>query len=677
MPTRRVARALGLGRDDVRRTERGGIPIYHAVDDGPTRAALMFRVGRGDEPAADGGITHLVEHLALFPFGQRPYDYNGYVDSIRTVFVAAGKPEEVAEHLTALCRNLGNLPLDRLATEQRVLRDEASRRSGSPPDLHGWLRWGLHGPGLGYLQELGLWRLSREDVVRWSTTWFTAGNAALVWIGQKLPSFELPLPPGARKPAPELIDLVSGPRWAEGPPNMVTISFPVRRGSAEAAAQRILARRLQQRLRYDEGLSYDVSMLYQPLTASLADSCITASAGGADAQRVRDVVVATMKALEQDGPTADDLATELDGIRRQREHPFFRQAEADRAAIQELLGAEPDTAEQLEVELGAVTPDEAREAFRIAMRKVILTQPQGIEPPPSWLEAYPNLIDATYPGTEFPQRTDSLIPSLRKKPGLIVGPEGVSIKLRNGVGNGIGIRLADVVAAVRHSAGHLVVLHDNGAQITIDPAYWRNADKAIAMVEAAVPADRRVVVDDPVQAGKPASGVRTAVGEGIRVASRPEVRYVLLFLLGAAIAIARLNANPTVPAPAAPPTFTPAGIGTSPPTGAVLIGQAVPSADCRIAAPRSRFTFPVQVYWAAKLRNGPYSVSTHVHIVVFEGSKVVARFDGPEPVPTGAWTTLCSEASIVRPPGTYDLKVFNEAETAELAWGHFVIAAGD
>ena len=376
---------FGLGGGArYKRVEVGGLPIYHVPDEGPTRAALMFRVGRGDKKTAPiSGVTHLVEHLALFPLGQQRFDYNGFVDPIRTMFVAAGDEAEVAGYLATLCRNLSALPLDRLATEQRVLRDEASRRSVGPPDHHGWLRWGLHGPGLGFIPEYGLWRLGAPDVERWAREWFTSGNAALVWVGKRLPALDLPLPPGERRHPRPLVDLLDAPAWAVGAPDHVTVSFTLKRDSAEAAAQRILGKRLQQKLRYERGLSYDVSVHYQPLSAELATSTMWASCGPQDATAVRDVVIQAAGELAATGPTVDELAADLDAMRRSREHPFAGQGEADRLAIQELLGAPAETLDFLQDELARVTPDSARDAFRAAMPTGIVTHPRAPRTRPS------------------------------------------------------------------------------------------------------------------------------------------------------------------------------------------------------------------------------------------------------------------------------------------------------
>lgn len=486
----RVAHSGSGGSPRVVRLEQDGLAIYHVADDGPARAALMFRVGRGDEQAAISGVTHLVEHLALFPFAQQPFEYNGFVDPIRTMFVAAGKPQEIASFLEGLCHNLGALPLERLATEQRVLRDESARRSASPPDHHGWLRWGLHGPGLAFISELGLWRLTADEISAWSRHNFAAGNAALVWVGDQPPRLELELPPGPRRPTPDLVDLVGRPTWAVGPPDQAAISFVMQRDSAEAAGVQILAKRLQRQLRYERGLSYDVQLLYQPLSSAAATATLWATCGAGDAAVVRDLVIETALAVGTEGPSVEELEADVDAVRRSREHPFAAQGEADRLAFQELLGAPSKSLEALEAELAAVTPESARDAFSRILETALLTQPQAVEPPAtSWLTTYPELISATPPdGQRFVSAQEGAYGLSLKGPRLVVGDEGIGVEHSNGQG---AFLAWERVAALAYSEdGTATILHSNGSQLSLSPAHWRDAKALQERLTSAVPAER-------------------------------------------------------------------------------------------------------------------------------------------------------------------------------------------
>src|SRR3712207_4919514 len=137
----------------IKRRVRGGVPVYVVDGVGPARCALMFRVGRSDETLVTGGVTHLIEHLALFPLGDQPYQYNGFVEPHRTVFHAAGRPEECVEFLASVTSSLADLPMHRLEHEHRVLGAETEGRGGSLFDAIVTYRFGPRGLGLvGYPQ---------------------------------------------------------------------------------------------------------------------------------------------------------------------------------------------------------------------------------------------------------------------------------------------------------------------------------------------------------------------------------------------------------------------------------------------------------------------------------------------------------------------------------------------
>ena len=49
----------------IARTEVDGVPILWSEAPGTPIFALHGRVGRVDEPAHEGGLTHIVEHLSM------------------------------------------------------------------------------------------------------------------------------------------------------------------------------------------------------------------------------------------------------------------------------------------------------------------------------------------------------------------------------------------------------------------------------------------------------------------------------------------------------------------------------------------------------------------------------------------------------------------------------------
>src|SRR4051794_34416142 len=113
----------------ARREEVGGAPVFtrplpsrfHVCTVGP----VIFPGGPADETVARLGLTHMVEHLALFGLVDSSLDMNALVHDARTEFMCAGDPEEVSEFFRHVTRALCDLPVSRLEAEKRVLESEA------------------------------------------------------------------------------------------------------------------------------------------------------------------------------------------------------------------------------------------------------------------------------------------------------------------------------------------------------------------------------------------------------------------------------------------------------------------------------------------------------------------------------------------------------------------------
>lgn len=507
----------------VERGRLGEIPLYSARVTGLTRAGLLFRVGRGDEPPRRGGVTHLVEHLSLFPMGQQPYDYNAQVDAAWTAYWAFGTAEQVEEHLHAVVENLQDLPLDRLETEARILRDEGNQRQPGAFEHHAWLRYGLWGPGMGFLDELGLYNPDEDAVQAWSDSRFTSANAALVWTGPTPPEFELELPAGIRSELVEPKELVDRPTWASGADSLVTASFALTRRPGTGAAMRILARRLEQRVRYELGLSYGVTLDFQPLTGTRVLASLAATTGPRDAGAVGDAFVTAIAAFLADGPAVEELPRDAAFVETD-DAPFPAFAEGIRMALDELMGAEVRTDAEITQSASNVTPDMVGHAFGEASIRRILTLPRGVPGPTDGYWPYPTLLGP-------PPRAARIFLDLRepafdarpKFHALTIGTEGVGV-VRPG-GDGFGMRWSDAVVAIDHGHRGIALLDGTGSDITVRPDDWWYGSEAVGLMHPHIPPDRLVVVPSH---GPLAPTVRRSVPTIVLTA----IATVILFIMG-------------------------------------------------------------------------------------------------------------------------------------------------
>ncbi len=362
---------------NVERSTIDGIPAFWAPGPGPFRAALMFRSGVADETLPTRGITHLVEHLALFASMSRSDDANGFVDLERTVLYAAGDRDEVLEWLPRCSAALTNLPLERLATERRILRTEAGSQGGSILarllDLH----LGAVSYGLSQYRELGLRWLGEEQVAAWARARFNRGNAVLWMSGEPPDSLSLDLPDGERNP-PAPVDLLEaaqkGRRFVAGGSGGLAIGGIAPRSTPLNAAMAIAYERLYQQLRVNLGLVYQPWVNYERLGPAHAHVMLGAECPDERAARVAEEVWKIVEDIAEHGVTAEELADHTRRFKRNLEDPDAIYGELDDAASQELLGAPPVDRARVAEEIEAIVPGEpiaeVAEAFEHAMAAI-------------------------------------------------------------------------------------------------------------------------------------------------------------------------------------------------------------------------------------------------------------------------------------------------------------------
>jgi hypothetical protein len=481
---------------DVMRGTVSGVPFFAAETPPPYSAELVFRVGRVDETAATAGLSHLVEHLALPAVAGQPVDYNGSVDNLFTRFWASGEPEQVHRFLERVAASLAALPVERLATERRILLAEEAARPFNAPLQALALRFGPTGHGLPGYDELGLRRVTADEVASWAHARFTRGALAL-WASGTVPAgLELGLPEGRPAPAPPapqpIHEIVFPTVYQLGPPGGVLLAFVALRSSALTVALELFEQALRDRLRYDLGLSYDISSDYAPLDGETAHVVVVADVDERDVRRWCEGAADVLDSLAANGPTEQQLDQVLTGRRRADAEPYAPLSYLWWAAAQHVLGADVETPSQLEAERDSITPAIIAGTLTEARSSLLLFGP----------ERTPVLRGFTPYPLESPYRLDgrrhSLSGFLRRGPDrhtrLVSGREGISLSRADGAV--ISARYDRVVAAIRHADGSRTVLTDDGFFVMVDPSAWRDGDEIVKALDAAV-ATELVVDDDP------------------------------------------------------------------------------------------------------------------------------------------------------------------------------------
>jgi predicted Zn-dependent peptidase len=464
-----------------------GVPVFWTKSGDEMLAGLVFRVGRADESLARGGITHTVEHLALYPLGaEAARHYNGQVDAVTTTFLRRGSPKEIAEFFRAVCANLRDLPTQRLDRERQVLRTEAGNRRAGMTDLLFSERYGADTYGLSAYPEYGISAVQSADLTEWSGRYFTRGNAAL-WIAGGPPpdGLALDLPDGPAVPAPQPAGKPPAtPAYANAPVPGVAWSALVGRGLAAQAYAGILDRRLRRELRHKQALAYSPSVTYAVRDQQMAHVLAVADGLPEVHALLVSASIREIERLEAKDVGEDELRDAIDAL--------LANADTSRGAIQwvtssarnSIMGRPARSVAAWREDLAAVSVAQVREVGREALASSLFVLPPRSVPHRAftWLSGR---SDTAVAGREIRSADSPLDPAR-----LVVGAEGVSLVRGQAITT---VRAAECAALLKWPDGARQFIGRDGAAIRVEPALWRLKDRA-GVLDVTVPADRLVTM---------------------------------------------------------------------------------------------------------------------------------------------------------------------------------------
>lgn len=457
-----------------RRAEIAGVPAYLADVPGRAQAALIFRVGWADETLPTHGLTHLVEHLVAGEYGPRA-PVSAAIRPCVTMFYAEGEPEEVGEALRAMAGRLGDLPVDRLSAETRVLRVESGE--GGASDERGvllGLRYGARGPGLIAFEQLGLHGATAASVQAHADRWFTRGNAALV-ATTRIPGLDdLELGDGPLRPARSCPPLAFDHLPAQAPvkdaPMLLGGVFA--RQPALALLTTMLERWAWRELRQRRGLVYDAKCVTTKVGPRERTLHLTTDATKDDAVHAADLVVRTVAAWADGNIDHDEFrSAQTDVLRRHDEEPMLSLCET---AITHLLDdVETPPAERADL-LRAVSADDIVALAAHLRDSMLVTVPPDVRP-----LGLP-VLTVSQPAPVTGRRYATRLPADHDDAGehLIVGAEGVTL---TGTPT-MTIRYDECVAAVRTLEGALELVGPSGHWLLLDPRYFHDGSGALGEV---------------------------------------------------------------------------------------------------------------------------------------------------------------------------------------------------
>ncbi|WP_328789136.1 MULTISPECIES: M16 family metallopeptidase [unclassified Streptomyces] len=490
--------------DGITRTVVNGIRTVLAPRSGPLTAGLLFRVGRADETLATSGITHLVEHLALYRHGLGDLHYNGATAITYTHFHVHGTPADVVEYLNGVCAALRDLPTDRLDTEKEILRTEAAGRASGPGQAAALWRYGARSFGLPGYAETGLHAITADDVRAWSRTRFTAENAVLWITGDTVPEgLDLALPTGEWHPTPEATSaLPATPAWFPGEDGGLVLTSVVPRSTAATLYADVLGKELFRTLRQKGGYSYTAAAEYSPRDSDRATVTAYADALPEKQDAMVGAFVDVLAKLRAGRIEQADLDSVRASALAQFDTPELAAARLPAHAMNLLLRHPDLTVAEAKAELEAVTVTDLHQVARAVWADALVQAPaRGLD----WAGL-----------TAAPARSPDIVNGRRYSAigngnvALLVADDGISL---TAPGNQVTVRYAACALMQAYPDGARHLIGDDGFALTIEPTLYRIGAAELARIDAAVPPSAVVPMPprDPARIPQPPEPVKEPV----------------------------------------------------------------------------------------------------------------------------------------------------------------------
>lgn len=480
--------------EPIQNTELAGMPTFQVPSPGPTLGMLIFRVGSADEQLSHAGITHLVEHLALYRMASQPtaFSYNAAVEQLSTAFWARGTPDEVGDYLSRVCTALQDLPLERLPDEVRVLQAE---RADSAPLVDRMLavRFGAITYGLRAYPELGLGAVDGNAVREWSRRWFVRRNCALAFVGEMPGELSLELPEGdSPASVPSSGRKLRLPGWKAIGEGAIAVTAIGPRSTEAFVALACAQRSLSDRLRRDQGMAYAVKAVIEPLYGSLAHVALWTSTATEDSEEGLTSFTDTLLRLLAEGPDA----ALLDAVKEARRRSI---ADADQAPARlaqralDHLTEVPAVSDQTQMqEIDAITVERIAAVSSEWSRTAILFTPDATKPAcdTMTLRALPIWSERRLHGRRFVRATSQRLGAQQ----VYASAEGVMAV--TDAERVLTIPFDECVAMVVPSPKDRVLYGADSTFLFLHAEDWRDWTGLARMIDQGVPSSRQIVTPD-------------------------------------------------------------------------------------------------------------------------------------------------------------------------------------
>ena len=465
----------------LQRTDAGGVPVFWVEGPHPLTAHLIFRAGVRDETFMTAGLTHLVEHLAMSSVPDLHQNHNAGVELGFTTFVGTGRPESVVSFLNAICIFLSTPDFGRLDVEKKVLTAEGSSTVPPATAEHLRHRFGLSNLGLADVSPPALDALGPDEILQHLADYFTSGNAALALTGAPPEGLNLSLPAGLARPpvtAPPLRQPL--PMWFEQGGPRLGLSFEVPAGTeagreAARALSRVVCRRALRTLRQEHGWIYDIDSMHVFDDEGAGVLCFELDPTPQHAADVRRGLMEILRDLRRNGPTAEELKTEVEEVQEYLQDPASAIDVAVAAAESYLLGRAAVTPDDKVALAQGVTSDSCRAALARLEDTVIFGMPEGTHPADDSIRSDTDRAVDWLGGKEFRRGMRGVFAGVPGGSKLFVGEKGVTISADYIAS----ITWEDLVGIAEAPDGLVTLIGADSQQIDLRAEWFSNGREAV------------------------------------------------------------------------------------------------------------------------------------------------------------------------------------------------------
>jgi zinc protease len=476
---------------DVQRVDGFDVPAFWLPHEGPATAGLLVRSGRGAEPLALSGITHIASHLIANEIGLDPHGPGAYQDLDVLGYSFTGDPEHIRAYLSTWGSMLSAPPVEELAYAIQQCTDERPTAEVGSAEQLLRLRHGATGPGALSFDEFALRKAGHKQVHGWSSRHMHSSNAALWFSGPLLEGLRLRLMNGVPVRTQAPLSQIPTPGAAYGTKGEVGFSFLVPRSHAFEACIDIAERRARHELINRRGACTRIEFDVRRHGTENLELLVVADALNGRDNEVLLTLLWVFDHLAATPPTPEEVDEYRNAVAGLFFQPEYFAARARDAAVQFLVGAPLDTWSRTYEELDALTPEAVSEAARRALGTTLAVASRDCELLTerfayvgSWV---PTLAQGAFfkpvllPGEKSAQRE------------LVVGKAGLTLREGDHLAS---VFFSECALLIRSDDGYRELISENGSRAVIIANAWEKSAYLLDIIDSQCLPENTLVLDE-------------------------------------------------------------------------------------------------------------------------------------------------------------------------------------